>query len=231
MTLPLPRYVIAKPLASGATGFYFTVPTRYRKMGCTIPNEPLGGDYAVACGVDGKGGRAAALYGLLDEWIKIRNGEQIDSIVRYGTVDWLFREYKASTGYLERVSKRSRPDYERNMLLLADICTKNGDRVGARSVKSITPLSAEKLYNIVIQGPKGLRLRQGEKMVILCRRAWSVVQRLYPDAFNKNVPNPWSGVTTKRRVRKIKAAADRETVYNFAWKAIEAGHPERPPQP
>jgi hypothetical protein len=89
MTLPLPRYVIAKPLASGATGFYFTVPTRYRKMGCTIPNEPLGGDYAVACGVDGKGGRAAALYGLLDEWIKIRNGEQIDSIVRYGTVDFV----------------------------------------------------------------------------------------------------------------------------------------------
>jgi len=52
MTLPLPRYVIAKPLASGATGFYFTVRTRYRKMGCTIPNEPLGIDYAVACGVE-----------------------------------------------------------------------------------------------------------------------------------------------------------------------------------
>jgi hypothetical protein len=32
-------------------------------MGCTIPNEPLGTDYAVACGVDGKGGRAAALNG------------------------------------------------------------------------------------------------------------------------------------------------------------------------
>jgi hypothetical protein len=42
MTLPLPRYVIAKELASGATAFYFTVPTRYRKMGCAIPNEPLG---------------------------------------------------------------------------------------------------------------------------------------------------------------------------------------------
>ena len=70
MTLPLPRYVIAKPLASGATGFYFTVPTRYRQMGCTIPNEPLGSDYTVACGADGKGGRAAALNGLLDEWIE-----------------------------------------------------------------------------------------------------------------------------------------------------------------
>ena len=153
MTLPLPRYVIPKRLAGGSTAFYFNVPTRYRKLGCTIPNEPLGNDYTIACGADGKGGRAAALNGLLDEWIKIRNGEQIDNIVRYGTVDWLFREYKASTGYLERVSQRSRPDYERNMLLLVDICTKNGDRVGARNVKSITPLSAEKLYNIVIQGP------------------------------------------------------------------------------
>jgi hypothetical protein len=80
MTLPLPRYVIAKRLASGTTGFYFTVPTRYREMGCTIPNEPLGNDYAVACGVDGKGGRAAALNGLFDEWWKIKNGEQVEAV-------------------------------------------------------------------------------------------------------------------------------------------------------
>jgi hypothetical protein len=93
MTLPLPRYVIAKPLASGATG---TVPTRYRKMGCAIPNEPLGADYAVACGVNGKGGRAFALNGLFDEWWKAKNGELVESVSRYGTVDWLFREYKAA---------------------------------------------------------------------------------------------------------------------------------------
>ena len=226
MTLPLPRYVIAKPLASGATGFYFTVPTRYRKMGCTIPNEPLGGDYAVACGVDGKGGRAAALNGLFDEWWRAKNGEPVENVVRFGTVDWLFREYKASTGYLERVAERSRPDYERTMLLLADVRTKSGDRVGARTVKSITPLSADKLYNLVINGPNGPRLRQGEKVVMLCRRAWSVVRRLHPEAFNKDVPNPWTGVTTKRRVRKVKAAVDRDLVYEFAWKAIEAGYPE-----
>jgi hypothetical protein len=226
MTLPLPRYVIAKPLASGATGFYFTVPTRYRRMGCEIPNEPLGSEYAVACGADGKGGRAAALNGLFDEWWKAKNGEPVESIARYGTVDWLFREYKASAGYLERVAGRSRPDYERTMLLLADICTNAGDRVGGRSVKSITPVSADKLYNRVIQGPNGFRLRQGEKMVILCRRAWSVVQRLHPGAFNKDVPNPWTGVTTKRRVKKAKPAVDRDAVYEFAWKAIERGYPE-----
>jgi hypothetical protein len=54
----------------------------------------------------------------------------------------------------------------------------------------------------------------------------SVIRRLHPNAFNKDVPNPWTGVTMKRRVKKIKAAVDRETVYEFAWKAIEAGHPE-----
>jgi integrase len=226
MTLRLPRYVIAKPLANGTTGFYFTVPTRYRKLGCTIPNEPLGNDYAVACGVDGNGGRAAALNGLFDEWLKIKAGEPVESITRYGTVSWLFREYKASDGYLERVSPRSRPDYERTMQLLENTVTKSGDRVDGRSVKSITPLSAEKLYKLVIDGPNGLRLRQGEKLVILCRRAWSVVQRLHPGAFNKDVPNPWSGVTMKRRTKKIKAAVDRDTVYEFAWKAIEANHPE-----
>ena len=38
----LPRFVIPKTLASGATAFYFNVPTLYRKLGCTISNEPLG---------------------------------------------------------------------------------------------------------------------------------------------------------------------------------------------
>ena len=130
MTLPLPRYVIAKPLASGATGFYLTVPTRYRKLGCTIPNEPLGSDYAIACGVDGKGGRAAALNGLFDEWWKIKNGEPVESTVRYGTIDWLFREYKNSKRYRERVSQRTRQDYELLMQIILDLPTKRGDRVG-----------------------------------------------------------------------------------------------------
>jgi hypothetical protein len=68
VTLRLSRYVIAKTLASGATGFYFTVPTHYRKQGCPVPNEPLGTDYTDACGAEGNGGRAAALNGLFDEW-------------------------------------------------------------------------------------------------------------------------------------------------------------------
>jgi hypothetical protein len=51
------------------------------------------------------------------------------------------------------------------------------------------------------------------------------VKRLYPDAFNKEDPNRWTGVTMRRRVKKTKAAVDREIVYQFAWKG-EACYPE-----
>jgi hypothetical protein len=40
--------------------------------------EPLGTDYAVACGEDG--GRAAALNALFDEWRAKRDGEPIEGI-------------------------------------------------------------------------------------------------------------------------------------------------------
>ena len=144
----------------------------------------LGSDYAVACGVDGKGGRAVALNGLFDEWWKIKNGEPVESVSRYGTVDWLFREYKSSKRYRERVSQRTRQDYELLMQIVLDLPTKRGDRVGQRPVKSISPLAADKIYDQVCVGPNGPRPRQGEKVVALCRAAWRVVRRLHPDCFD-----------------------------------------------
>src|SRR5260370_22077791 len=80
MIRPLPRFVYCKPLASGATGFYWHVTKHYRGQGCAIPDEPLGTDYVTACGEDGNGGRAAALNALFDEWRKKRVGETIEGI-------------------------------------------------------------------------------------------------------------------------------------------------------
>jgi hypothetical protein len=65
-----------------------------------------------------------------------------------------------------------------------------GDRVGGRRIKAITPVSADKIYDRIVAGPRGQRSRQGEKLIGLCARAWSVVRRLYPDAFDSEVPNP-----------------------------------------
>ena len=127
-TKPLPRFVIPKVLATGATAFYFNVPTLYKRLGCPVSNEPLGTAYIAACGEDGKGGRAASLNASFDEWNMRRRGGQVITgrTAAYGTVDWLFREYKQSKAYLEKVSPRSRPDYERTMLLIIGLVTKKG---------------------------------------------------------------------------------------------------------
>jgi integrase len=112
------------------------------------------------------------------------------------------------------------------MLLVADTSTKNGDRIGSRLIPSITPRGADKIYERIIIGAKGKRLRQGEKAVALCRKAWNVVRRLYPEKFDNMTPNPWEGVTRERRVKKKKPAVTREQVYAFAHGCIERGHPE-----
>ena len=208
MHFRLPRYVIGKRLANGDVAFYFNIPSYFRKLGCPIPREPLGTDYEVACGKSGDGGRAASLNARFDEWNQIRRGQPVsgEREPRYGTVDWLFREYKKSKAYTEKVSPRSRRDYERTMLLITDTQTKKGDRIGSRMIKAISPRATDKIYELIIVGPRGERLRQGEKAVALCRKAWRVVYRLYPHEFDRNVPNPWEGVTLKTRVQNEEAS-------------------------
>ena len=246
----LPRFVQAKTLSDGRIGYYWVVTGHYRKLGCSIPNEKLGCDYEEACGKEGNEGRAAGLNALFDEWRKARAGEPIErKLIIFGTVDWLFREYKQSNAYLAKVAQRSRPDYERTILLVTDLVTKKGDRIGDRKVRAITPLSADRIYQLILEGkaiaspaaavdgdaspkrdhrfgPRGRRPRQAEKAVKLCARAWDVVRRLDPDPFDQKVPNPWRGVALSRRTKRVKSAATREDVYIFAETAIAAGYPE-----
>jgi hypothetical protein len=90
----------------------------------------------------------------------------------------------------------------------------------------VTPISADKIYEKLLAGPDGERPRQAEKAVALCRRAWRVVHRLHPREFNRDLPNPWDGVTIKRRVKAKKPAVTREDVYRFAAGALALGRPE-----
>jgi hypothetical protein len=45
VALPLPRYVRRKRLASGKHGYFFSVPTKFRRAGCDLRDEALGVDY------------------------------------------------------------------------------------------------------------------------------------------------------------------------------------------
>jgi hypothetical protein len=231
-----PRFVITQKRASGETAYYFNVPKYHLDNGCPNLNQPLGRDYIVACGENGEGGRAAALNARFDEWFAKLSGLPVEEPVRIGTVDWLFREYKKSAAYLRKVSARSRGDYERTMKLVTEIVTKQGDRLGERMVRAISPEGADRAYLRIIgvdpdrpieeQTPK--RLRQGEKAVMLCSKAWRVVRRLYPAEFRKadDNPDPWNGVAILKRIKNKKAAATRDDVYKFAWGCIELQQPE-----
>ncbi len=220
--MQLPRHVRVKRLKSGATSFYYEVPTKYRNMKCPVPSEPLGFDFALARE------KAETLNGFFDEWDQQRKGRPIETLAapKIGTVDWLFREYKQSLAYTKKVAVRSRRDYEWAMTLLCDTLTKSGDRVGSRPIRTITPRGADKLYQKIVIGPNGRRDRTAEKVVKLCRKAWRVVHRLFPDEFAKDVPNPWLGVTLESRVKKTKPAVTRDEVYDFAHGCIAAGEPE-----
>jgi hypothetical protein len=133
------------------------------------------------------------------------------------------------------------------MGLVTDIVTKKGDRIGDRKIKAVTPVSADKIYQLILEGktaapseypddtiakrdrrlgPKGRRRRQAEKAVKLSARAWDVARRLHPELFDRDVPNPWRGVALTRRPKAVKPAAIREEVYAFADAAIEHGYPE-----
>jgi hypothetical protein len=225
----MPRNVQPKELASGRVAYYFSVPTWFRKLHCPIESEPLGSDFAVMKS------RADVLNGALDEWNAARKGLHVDGgaiAPKIGTVDWLFREYKISAAYLDKVAMRSRKDYEWAMDQICNIKTKAGGRVGERPIKDIDPRSADKLYEKFLIGEavegeeQKQRLRTGEKLVGLCRKAWRVVHRLYPEEFAKDIPNPWTGVTLKVRAKKKKPAVTRDQVYSFAYGAIDLGEVE-----
>jgi len=166
----------------------------------------LSTDYGKACG------RAETLNGLFDEWVDGRKELPVSSEAapQIGTIDWLFREYKQSRAYLEKVKPRSRRNYEWNMREIGNTLTKRGDRVGRRPIKFVSPLGADKLYDAFVKSGKGGRLRTAEKLVVLCRKAWRVVHRLHPAEFASDIPNPWLGVTMATRVTLVKHAVTRE---------------------
>jgi hypothetical protein len=231
VAMKLPANVIPKPNRAGEVVFYWNLSSYDRKKGCTIPNEPLGTDPALAFE------RAGALNARLQEWRLAAKGETIHTkrcVV--GTVAWLFQAYRGSDAYRNKVSARSRPDYERNMLAIEDTATTDGRTVGQLRIDSITPAAADKIVRRVIEriakGAKGTGnrrgdgLRTGEKVVALAKRAWPVVHRLHPEFFRKDTPNPWEGVELQKRQRRVKPMVTRAEVYAFARGCIARGRPE-----
>ncbi len=219
----LPRYTTFKTLADGKTAYYWTCPTLYRKMGCPFLSAPLGTNLTPI-----ELSKAAAVWNeRLEDWR--RNFGKIPELdpQKYGTVDWLIDAYQKHDSFRERVSEYSRPDYQRVLARVADLVIESDRgvkmRVGSAKVKQIGVSTAEKVYHAFHADGAA---RTAEKVVTYCKSMWKRMKPHHPDQFRQDTPNPWEGVTIKRRIKATKGHADRATTYAFARGAIENQAPE-----
>jgi hypothetical protein len=212
-----PKYMIPKRLRSGATAYYWNPPARDLANGFPLPREPLGRDYGAAVQ------RANLLNGHLCAWRSGKGGVPNEHTRRgYGTVAWLFEQYRRSPAFEKRVSKRSRYEYERALNRIEDIRTKDGRLIAELPVSSITQLAVDKIYEKLQDGPRGKRKRQANLSIDIAARAWDVVHRRHPSVFP--IENPWRGVL-KDLTKATKPAASREEAYALANALRDIGEP------
>ncbi|WP_075292618.1 hypothetical protein [Pararhizobium arenae] len=215
--MEMPRYTSFRTLASGATGFYWICPMRYRKLGSPYKASPLGENLSVK-----ELHAAAKLWNdRLDAWlVERRGGHEVDTS-RYGSIEWLINTYLSHDSFLENVQEFSRPDYKRILDRVSDTkirAEKSGllVRIGDAKINQVSVRTAEKIYKEFADAP-----RSAEKVVSYCKTMWKRMIPHYPEMFRQDTKNPWEGVTVKKRVKNIKGYVDRATVYRFANAAIK----------
>ena len=89
--LPLPRYVLRKPIKSGGWAYFFNVPMWARKAGCPVRTSRS------APTTRRRSQRAETVllpaFDSLAHWR--RTGRTGGGVARPGTLDWVFAEYRA----------------------------------------------------------------------------------------------------------------------------------------
>jgi len=216
--LPLPRYVLRKPIKSGGWRYFFNPPSWARKAGCPVGNEPLGDDYDAAVQ------RAeTVLLPALDSW---RSGGGTDTpvagVAKPGTLDWIFAEYRADRRYTA-LDVRTKRNHEVGFRLVGQYIMKDGRRLGDVSLAAINTAVTDTLYAKLLVADDGRERRTTINHAMKsCRRAWNVASRRNPG----KVPmvNPFSKMGLRSSDRETPTASHDE-LQVFRAKAIDMGHP------
>jgi len=211
-----PRYMVEKRLRNGSVAYYWAPRARDLRNGFTLHSEALGTDFGVAKA------RADELNRHLDDWRRGRDSPRdLDMQPGFGTLAWLVERYKRTPAW-EKVSGRSRPDYERAFALLLATPRKSGGDIGSAALGQIDARAVDKIYAKLQVGPRGHRVRQANLCILRTARAWDVVQRLYPN----DVPaeNPFRGVELTYG-KGERPAATREQAVALHEALVAAGEP------
>jgi hypothetical protein len=218
--LPLPRYVLRKPV-KGGWAYFFNVPTWARQVGCPVGNEPLGTNYAAAVE------RAeTVLLATFDEWREGGKTEASAQVTAAGTFDWLIAEYRASRQFT-KLDARTRRNHEVGFRLVGGYVMKDGRRLGEVRLTAITTAVVDALYEklLVVTGTDGETRERRTTInhaMKTCRRAWNVAVRRNPG----RVPpiNPFAQMGLEGSDRETPTATYAE-LQAFRAKAIDMGVP------
>jgi hypothetical protein len=221
--LPLPRYVIRKPLKSG-WGHFLNVPTWARAAGCPLKNEPLGTDYEAACI------RAeTVLLPAFDSWVSGgATDERVTATVAPFTLEWSFGEFRADRRFTKLDAKTKRI-HEVGFRMVGNYRLKDGRRLGQVRLTAIDTAIVDNLYDkllIVREADANGKLVDRERRTSVnnamksCRRAWNVALRRHP----RKVPmlNPFAKMGLMSSNRETPTATYAE-LQAFRAKAVEMG--------
>jgi hypothetical protein len=220
--LPLPRYVLRKPVRGGRA-YFFNVPMWARKAGCPVKNEPLGTDHAKAVE------RAETL--LLPAFDSWRTGGKSDAVptgATFGTLDWVFAEYRADRRYA-KLDTRTKRNHEVGFRLVGGHVLKDGRKLGSIRVTAIDTAVVDALYEklLVLKATDadGNTIERERRTTVnhamkSCRRAWNIASRRNPG----KVPsvNPFARMGLQSSDRETPTATLAE-LQGFRAKAIELG--------
>jgi hypothetical protein len=224
--LPLPRYVERKALKGGGWGYFFHVPSWARKAGCTVQNAPLGNNYEAAVS------RAEAVFlPAFDDW---RTGgataESSPAVAAFGTLNWMFAEYRADRRYT-KLDPKSKRNHEVGFKLVGGYVLKDGNRLGEKRLNAIDTALTDDLYEkLLVQkvaDADGNVVERERRTTVnhamkSCRRAWNVCARRNP---GKLPPvNPFAKMGLKSSDRETPTSTYAELV-TFRTKAFEMGLP------
>jgi hypothetical protein len=225
--LPLPRYVIRKPLKGGGQGYFFNLPMWARKSGCPIKNEALGTDYEAAVQRAEK-----VLLKAFDSW---RTGGASDAppaqkIAKVGTLDWVFAEYRADRRFT-RLEVRTRRKNEAGLNLVGGYVMKDGRKLGTMPLTAVTAAVVDALYDklvVVIKTDATGNVVTRERRTFVndamrsSRRAWNVAHRRKPQRVPKDNPFAQMGLESSSRETPTATFAE---LTAFRAKAIAMGLP------
>jgi len=144
-----------------------------------------------------------------------------EDVPEVGTFAWMFDCYYESTAF-KALAERSQQGYWRLIKRALKVKSQTGIPLARYKVKAMTPLAADKIYQRLLEGPRGQAVRVADHSVTIIKVALRVTRRHYRRYFPDE--DPWADLDRIKRCR-MKRACSPEQAYAPAKALREIGYP------